>query len=273
MHEPGLSLSHASAALADDLAPDAAWWSDDDVELDDEPGALALDIPVDEAAGLDPGGWNIARVAAAATIVPALLCGAPALAAPPLDRHLSPPTRADGDQDSIWHTLVDRQVTLVLSDGTSFQGTVLGVVQGQLVCARATDGSLVYVDPDEVRNARVEGLAGAKQAQTGSGAIVFGSIATAIGSGLAIAAGGVMISCGLGFEYSYSSLCPYYTIPLGVTSLVNLSVGIPLLVHGVRKRKAYRASLADDSDELRPTFSGFVAPSRTGLMAGVGVTF
>ncbi|HVH99771.1 MAG TPA: hypothetical protein VM869_13710 [Enhygromyxa sp.] len=172
--------------------------------------------------------------------------------------------------DTIWDGLRDRNVVLSLADGSSFRGTVLSASEGVLVCAREADGLVVTINAAEVTSVHVEGLpepSAKPKPQNGQGLIVFGSIATAIGGALAVATVAVAGSCATEDYYGNTYICPYYTIPIGVVSVVNLAVGIPLLATGLRKRAAAR-------EAEQPAVSAFVAPGRNGgVMSGVGLRF
>lgn len=280
--------------------PDDSAWSAGEpqplAELD-ESGWDELGIPGCEGEdALQTDAWNLttelrasSRALAAAALVPMLLGSMPALATEPAADTSAPamqpveitaptmpaettaapavqPTPDDGS--SIWSGLVDRIVQLTLADGTTFRGTVLGVTDGKLVCAQASDGLMVIVDPALITTVHVQGLPGVpvqKRPPDGQGLIVFGSIALSLGGALAIATVAVAADC----LNSYGYLCTYMTLPLGITSAVNLAVGIPLLVAGKRNRKRARAEQDADSAKL----SAFVAPSGEGVMGGVGIRF
>jgi hypothetical protein len=115
----------------------------------------------------------------------------------------------------------------------------------------------------------VDGLRGhtpPKKPQKGEGLIVLGSIAFALGGAFTIATLGVGANCIANVsQYGYSYMCPL-TIPLALVAGGGLSSGIPLLVGGLRKRKAYRA-------RKEPAMSAFVVPGREGVAAGFGIRF
>jgi hypothetical protein len=94
-----------------------------------------------------------------------------------------------------------------------------------------------------------------------------GSIATAIGGVLTVAAAGVAGSCASDDYYGYTYICPYITLPLGIVGVANLAAGIPMLTAGLRKRAAAREAAE------APAITGFVAPGRHGAMAGFGLRF
>ena len=266
-HDPGAGLDHQ---------PDTATWLDDDIDWFDEPEALLADdfeIPLPGGEAATPDAWSLPRHATAiAAGVFLSLSAAPAQAAPP---SAAPSTAAPTEgprptPDSIWEGLVDRQVALSLGDGTTFRGTLLSINDGVLICARSTDGLVVFVDPGQVTAVHVEGLSKSDEAkkppQTGQGMIVFGTIATIIGGALGVASITVGARC-LASDPGYG--CPYYSLPLGVASIVNLGVGIPFLGAGVAKRKRYRAL----TKGTEPKLSAFVAPAQGGVMGGVGLRF
>jgi hypothetical protein len=259
--EPDRAAWHVGA-LADE--PEDGVWTEYGVPL----GQGDEDVPT-SAWNLDA--FSLRRVAAAAAFVPLLSIAEPAFAAPPTSASVSEPSPAPAALPSMWEALVQQRVLITLQNGLTFRGTVLSATDGVLVCARAIDGLMVMVDITQISYVNVEALPGdapPKQPQTGKGLIILGTIATAVGGALTLATLAVGAAC-LDSSYGYYEgyVCPYYTVPLAVASVVHLSVGIPLLVSGLRKRKAYRAATA------APIVSAFVAPGREGAMVGVGVRF
>jgi hypothetical protein len=274
------------------VEPDAAAWCDEPLATEHEELAEELEIPASASAQpLQTDAWNLGSesrspmsraVAMAAAFVPLMLSAQPVFGAPPVEVTVPAPTQenaaptqaspmpvegpAEVSAASIWNGLRDHHVLLTLSDGTTFRGTVLSATDDVLVCARASDGLMVLISIGLVSTVHVEGLPAApkpKAAPNGQALIVFGSIATAIGGALTIAGAAVGASCATGYYEGY--ICPYYSLPLGLTGVVNLAVGIPLLVAGVRKRAASRAA--------EPAVSAFVLPGREGVMGGVGLRF
>ncbi|MFV8752169.1 hypothetical protein ACNOYE_16600 [Nannocystaceae bacterium ST9] len=272
--ESTLELSYSSAWLLDAEPEPEAWAGDLPDELDEAgPDWDLLAIPETDHEGEVPThSWNLGRAAALATaFVPLLLAGEPALASPPLGAPVSQPSPPPETTPLVvWDALTDHRVVLTMTDGLVLRVTVLRLSEGVVVCARELDGLVVLVDPAKVASVRVEELPGAPapKPQTGQGMIVFGTIATTIGGALGLATlvvGAVCIDAYDGYP------CPYATLPLGVASVVNLAVGIPFLVTGLRKRKQYRAKMQEAG---APVVSPFLTPSRGGgLMGGFGVRF
>jgi len=281
MDPHALPLTYADGPL-DPLGPDLCSWLDDaPAGWTDEPHGLPAAIPTGPAEALSPSGWaigsDIGRLAGTAALVPMLMAAPVVEAAPapelvaPVVEPASPASSPVADAATIWDTLVDREVLLGIRDGPEFRGTVLGVVDGKLVCAQTTaeagNGIVVHIDPAKVTTIQVLGLDDSgppRPPQTGEGAIVFGAIATSIGSALALATIGVFSDC----MVEFGDICGYYTIPLGVASVVNLGFGIPILTSGVHKRKRYRAAQASHAE-----LSAFVNAGGDGLMLGLGGRF
>ena len=275
--DPALELSFASEWLLE-AEPDPSGWLA--AELPEDPEASAFceyGVPLGDDEDVAIDAWNLGssalrRVAAAAAFVPLLSIAEPAFAAPPLSAPVMEPSPAPVVVDaSIWEGLIDQLVVIQMKDGSTFRGTVLSVTNGVMVCARASDNLMVVVDPVQIETVNVEGLPGhpqPKKLPKGDGLIVMGSIATAIGGALSIATlvvGAVCIDNNSGYGYTY--VCPYVTIPTGVVGVANLAAGIPMLVSGLRKRKAWRAA------QEVPSVSAFVGPTRNGAMAGFGIRF
>lgn len=291
---PAVNLWFASADLLDaELEPDGDAWCETETETEPlieelEPACHELEIPAVELAhALPTEAWNLGAelrspvrraIAMAAAVIPLMLTAEPALAAEPPAAPIegpAPPPIQDSQTEhpaAIWDSLRDRQVVLSMADGTAFRGTVLGVNEGVLVCARESDGLMVMVNAAEVTAVHVENLANAPttpRPQNGQAMIVFGSIATAIGGVLTVAGAWVGASCATDDSYYYSGtyICPYYSLPIGAVGVANLAAGIPLLAVGLRKRAAAR-------EAATPTMSAFVLPNRSGgVMGGVGIRF
>jgi hypothetical protein len=265
--------------------PDGTSWCEplgaEHEELVDE-----LEIPASASEPpLEPESWNLGSLAMVAAFVPLMLGAQPALAAPPAADSVPAPTQenaappqasatpTEGPAEihataSVWDGLRDHHVLLTLKDGTIFRGMVLGATSEVLTCAREGDGLMVLISINLVSTVHVEGLPTPKPPKSppnGQGLIVFGSIATAIGGALTIAGAAVGAACATDSYYP-GYICPYYSLPLGIVGVVNLAVGIPLLVTGLKKRAASR-------DPKNPAVSTFVLPGRSGAMAGVGLRF
>jgi hypothetical protein len=276
--EPALELCFSSAWLHES-EPDASAWRADEApdELgDSEPACSEFGVPVeaDEAVPIrawDLGASSLRRVAAAAAFVPLFTIAEPAFASPPTAAVVSAPSQPPPVAGvSVWEALIDHRVLLTLKDGLTFRGTVLSVTNGMIVCARELDGLMVVVDPAQISYVHVEGLPGnpaPKKQQNGQGLIVLGSIATAIGGALGLATLAVGAACMDSYD---GYVCPYYTLPLGIASVVHLSVGIPFLASGLRKRNNFREAR---QSATAPTVSAFLTPGRGGVMGGVGVRF
>jgi hypothetical protein len=202
--------------------------------------------------------WNLA---AAAVCISLLSIAEPAHAAPPTEAPAS-------DGPSVWDALIDHLVVFTLKDGLTVRATVLSVSNEVLVCRREVDGLMVVIDAEQISSVHVEKLHGKKalkKPETGKPLIVLGSIATVIGGGLGLTALGLSASC----YVDYGGTCLGMTMPLAAAGMAHLSVGIPFLVSGVRKRKNLRAAKAN----AVPAVSAFLVPSRTAVMAGVGLRF
>jgi hypothetical protein len=213
---------------------------------------------------------NLMRgVGAAAVCISLSSIATPADAAPPTDTVVSGPTEAPpASGPSVWDALVDHAVVFTLKDGLTIRGTVLSVTNDVLVCAREVDGLMVVIDAEQIAFVHVEKLHGKKalkKPETGQPLIVLGSIAVAVGGGLGVAALGLAASC----YDDYGGICGFMTLPLAAAGMAHLSLGIPFLSSGLRKRKNLRAAKA----AAVPAVSAFLVPSRTGAMAGVGLRF
>jgi hypothetical protein len=275
--EPALELCFSSEWLLD-AEPDPSGWQVGDLAHEGATELLEYGVPLgEEEASLPVRAWNLgtsslSRVAAAAAFVPLLAVAEPVFAAPPTGAVVSAPSQPAAVDASVWKALINHRVAITLKDDTTFRGTVLSVANGMLVCARQVDGLMVVVDSAQISFVHVEAVPGApapKPPQTGQGLIVLGSILTSLGGGLAIAtaaAGTICLDTASDSPYGYGYGC-YYTLPLGVSSLVNLAVGIPFLAAGLSKRKRHRAATAAS------TVSPFVTPGRGGAVAGVGIRF
>ncbi len=207
------------------------------------------------------------RVAAAAAFVSLSAIAEPSFAAPPTD--VAAPIEAPAAPEaSVWSALIDHRVVFTLAEGGAVACTVLSVTDQSVVCARHGDGLMVVVDVEQISFVNVVALPGnkpLKKPETGQGLIVFGGIWTAIGSGLIVAS----LATGTACYDSGGGFCAWISGPIGAAGMAGMSFGIPLLSSGLRKRKAFRAALAAPA----PTFSAFVAPGRTGSMAGFGIRF
>ena len=306
--EPTLDLWFSSTEPLDvELEPDPSVWAPAEPSAEEfELPCDELEIP---AATLTPAlpteAWNLSGVfrsplrqaiAAAAAFLPLMLTAEPVLGAEPpegsVDGPIEGPAPAPVEQpaaapiestapaptvvsvpvvtpETIDDALRDRRVVLILADGSSFRGTVLGASETALICAREADGLVVAISTAELTAVRVEGLPDAPakpKQQNGQGLIVLGSIATAIGGALTIAAAGVAGSCATDDYYGGTYICPYITLPLGIVGVANLAAGIPMLATGLRKRAAARKAEG-------PAVSAFVLPGRSGVMAGMGLRF
>lgn len=286
--DDGLDLSFADAWSLDGCPEYGAWAEPgelvEQVELAEQAESIELELeleqlereqvaipelPIDVSPrGWDLGGSGLGRVALAATLLPSLLVGAPAAAAPGEAAPVMQPSPSPDSPRSIWEVLVDQQVRISSIDGSVFEGKVHGLTDEGLVCSRRADGLVVVLDPASIRAVQVIDPRAPKP-QTGQGMIVFGSIATSLGGALGLAMLTVGAICLDTYRDRYAGyVCPYMTLPLGVTSAVHLSVGIPLLVTGMRKRKQHRAAQAST-----PVITPLFGPSRGGAMAGVGIRF
>lgn len=258
--EPDLAAWHVGSGP--DEAEDGVW-SEYGVPLADGEDDLSTSV-------WNLGATSLRRAAAAAAFVPLLSIAEPAFAAPPSGASVSAPSPAPAVLPSVWEALVEHRVLLTLKDGLTFRGTVLSVTNGVMVCAREIDGLMVVVDTTQISFVNVEALPGdppPKKPQNGQGLIVLGSIATAIGGALALGTLVIGAEC---LDDSYETYCSWYTLPVGVASVVNLAVGIPFLAAGLSKRKRFREYQRGGA---APAVSAFVAPGRGGVMAGVGVRF
>lgn len=274
--EPALELCFSDAWLHE-AEPDRAAWHVGGLPDEPDDGVWSeYGVPLDGGEDdLSTSAWNLGatslrRAAVAAAFVPLLSIAEPAFAAPPTSASVSEPSRAPAVLPAVWEALVEHRVLLTLKDGLTFRGTVLSATNGVLVCAREIDGLMVVVDTTQISYVHVEALPGdppPKKPQNGQGLIVLGSIATAIGGALAL--GTLVIATGC-LDDSYDSYCSWYTLPVGVASVVNLAVGIPFLAAGLSKRKHFREY---QRGATAPAVSAFVAPGRGGVMAGVGVRF
>jgi hypothetical protein len=274
--EPALELCHSQEWLQS-VELDASAWHVGEIrdELEDgEPAHPDYGLPLGDDEDVAISAWNLGasslrRVAAAAAFVPLLSIAEPALAAPPTSAVVSGPSEAPTTAPSLWDGLVERSVVLTLADGQTFRGTVLSVSNDMLVCARELDGLMVVVDTTQISAVHVDALPGtpaAKKPPNGQGSIIMGSIATAIGGVMTLGTLVVGATCIDSYD---GYLCPYYTVPLGVVSVVSLAVGIPVLATGLVKRKQSRRTGATAA-----VVSPFVAPGRSGgAMAGVGIRF
>jgi hypothetical protein len=273
--EPALELCFSDEWLQA-AEPDQAAWHVGSLPDETDDGVWSeYGVPLGEGEDdLSTSAWNLGptslrRMVAAAAFVPLLSISAPAFAAPPTGASVSEPSPAPAVAPAVWEALVEHRVLLTLKDGLTFRGTVLSVTNGALVCARQIDGLMVVVDTTQISYVHVEALPGdpaPKKPPNGQGLIVLGSIATSIGGALAL--GTLVIGSGC-LDDSYDSYCSYYTLPVGIASVVNLAVGIPFLASGLHNRKQFRAY----QQGAAPAVSAFVSPGRGGVMAGVGVRF
>lgn len=173
----------------------------------------------------------------------------------------------------LWSALVGANVRLGLQDGSTFEGKLLGVHGTSLICARREDGLVVAVDQAQVVQANTveDGRKGRRivlPRERGNGLLVTGAVLTAIAGGLLITglAGGLYCANDGGYYYSYyggggggPDNCNRYWVPFVVPGAALAGAGIPMIVIGDKRRKAWkkRAGVATLSPQVGKTRGGW----------------
>jgi hypothetical protein len=177
---------------------------------------------------------------------------------------VSPPPE-QASLDAAWQGVEGYDVKIVLDDGTAYTGRV-SALQKNTFTLIDYDGGIVRVIPKAtVRDLRVR-IPGETiypppdlPEQTGSGLIAGGVLLTVLGAPVFLS--GLVI---FAIEPSATGL----TLPLLLTGGAGLGSGIPMLVVGSRRRRAYQRAL---NERNRPTPTlGF---TRHGWTAGVSLRF
>ncbi|MCA9659533.1 MAG: hypothetical protein KC486_14395, partial [Myxococcales bacterium] len=164
---------------------------------------------------------------------------------------------ATGVSEAHWQAMRGEEVKLMLPQGPR-QGRLVAVDGPEIVFVDYEgDGRLYSVPKVQVMEIRgvVKRDFGAGRDRpygvpdptlpTGNGLIAGGSVATAIGGPFFLSAVVLTGVC---------PSCVSITLPLFIPGIIGLGAGIPMLVRGVRRRRAWRQSAI--TSRLRPSFGG-----------------
>jgi hypothetical protein len=234
------------------------------------------------------------RVSRWLPLVAALAIAAPqTVNAAPRATQPAAPAPAPTLPDQVWAPMLQREVELIIRDGTVVTGTLIGhdatsvtvigtdgVVKVQpkaaVVLLRAVPPAAaavpapVVVPPAYPPASAAPPVAPAPQRlPTGKGLLVSGAVLTSIGALLWATSVGLAADRTTNYEgETYPSFSPGVWAPFLVTSMFHLGAGIPMLAVGARRRRAY--SEAGD----RPSLSFAAVPSgRRGASASLTVRF
>ncbi len=160
-----------------------------------------------------------------------------------------------GVPESMWQAMKGLRVKLIMPQGV--RSGRLAAVDGPTIVFIDSDGGRLYSVPKlQVMELRgiVENPTSARPIGTpdpnlpsGTGLIFGGTVATVIGTPFFISA--VVIG-------AFCPSCYTITLPLLAPGLIGLGGGIPMLVFGARRRKAWNKSKYNDVARLSPSFSG-----------------
>ncbi|MEZ4380661.1 MAG: hypothetical protein R3A79_04910 [Nannocystaceae bacterium] len=175
----------------------------------------------------------------------------------------APQTLAEGATPSVgvseahWQAMRGEEVKLMLPQGPR-QGRLVAVDGPEVIFVDYEGDGRLYSVPKaqvmELRGVVKQAFAAGRERPygvpdptlpTGNGLIAGGSVATAIGGPFFLSA--VVIT----------GLCPScvsLTLPLFLPGIIGLGAGIPMLVKGVRRKRAWRQSAI--ASRLRPSFGG-----------------
>lgn len=166
--------------------------------------------------------------------------------------------------DAAWEGVKDYDVRIVLDDGTSYTGRVSAVQESTFTLIDYQGGIVRVIPKATVRDLRVrvpgyQPPAQPLPEQTGAGMLAGGILLTVVGTPVFIS-GLVFTGAGTGASEIY--------LPMLLLGGGAVGAGIPLLVAGARRRRAYNKALYE---RTRPTPTlGF---SRHGWTAGLSVRF
>jgi len=169
----------------------------------------------------------------------------------------------------IWQALVGTDLELTFEDGTTFAGRLLASHDDLLICARATDGLVVALDRGRVVqvNAVLASQPPPATAQkTGTGLLIAGISLTALAGALVVGGIAMHAQCAATAYYS-AGYCAYYWIPFGIAAVATAGPGIPMLVIGKKRRKAWKQ--AQRTALIAPA----VGLTRTAWTGGLRVRF
>jgi hypothetical protein len=164
---------------------------------------------------------------------------------------------ATGVSEAHWQAMRGEEVKLMLPQGPR-QGRLVAVDGPEVVFVDYEGDGRLYSVPKvqvmELRGVVKQGGYGAGRERpygvpdptlpTGNGLIAGGSVATAIGVPFFLSAAVITGVC---------PSCISVTLPLFIPGIAGLAAGIPMLVRGVRRRRAWRESAI--TSRLRPSFA------------------
>jgi hypothetical protein len=141
----------------------------------------------------------------------------------------------------IWQALVGTDLKLTFEDQTTFEGRLLASHDDLLICARANDGLVVALDRGGVAqvNAVLDSAPPATPTQkTGTGLLIAGISLTALAGALVV--GGIAMHASCAADTYSTGYCWSYWIPFGIGTIATAGAGIPMLVIGKKRRKAWK---------------------------------
>ncbi len=183
----------------------------------------------------------------------------------------TPAPSTQGVPETLWQAMKDNDVKLMLPSG-SRRGRLAAVDGPEVVFIDAESGGRLYSIPKaqvmELRgivnnnnggraNGRPYGVPD-PNLPSGTGFLAGGIIATSIGTPFLLSAAGVGLACG--------ASCTSITLPLLVPAVLGLGAGIPMMVVGVRRKKAWNRSKIETA-RLSPSFGRTRHGSWTGSVS------
>ena len=181
---------------------------------------------------------------------------APSPAATEFEGHAAAP--GQGVPETLWQAMKGLEVKLMLPSG-SRRGRLAAVDGPEVVFIDQASGGRLYSIPKvqvmELRGVVSSGMTRASgrpygvpdpALPTGGGLLAGGIVATSIGTPFLISAAVFGIAC---------PSCSSVTLPLLIPAVLGLGAGIPMLVFGTRRRKAWNASKVETA-RLTPSFGG-----------------
>lgn len=187
-----------------------------------------------------------------------------------------PPSTASVDPvERTWSLLEGEDVRVTLGNGSRVEGRLVAAQGDMVVLARGTDGKVVtfaHADVSQVnlKDTQSFGVRPPHQSSPpGTGMLITGAVFTGVAGTLLLSSVAAGAYCGAFGSYSYygnNTGCWRVWVPLLVSGILTSGAGIPMIVVGNRRRKAWRER---EYAELMTT----VAPSRRGWTGGLTVRF
>jgi len=217
--------------------------------------------PTVEAPPLEPVAAPAPAPAPAPEPMPPESLVAPAPAPSDLDVAATPSAPSQGVPETLWQAMKGMEVKLMLPTG-SRRGRLAAVDGPEVVFVDHENGGRLYSIPKvqvmELRGVITSGMNGMNTGTgrpygipdpnlpSGTGLIAGGVVATSIGSPFLLSAAVIGIIC---------PSCTSVTLPLLIPAVIGLGSGIPLLIYGKRRRKAWNQSKIQTA-RLTPSFGG-----------------